>query len=232
MGALSIKTSQNTQLNVSESSIGERIIATVIDLAVMAVYASVGAIIFRDNNNYLTFLYFLPLMFYSIVFELIWGKSLGKKILNLEIIHDSGAPLSFVHILLRWVLRIVDIWLFFGSVGTISIILSKRGQRLGDLAAGTLVVKSKKGFKNFEESYFVVENSYVPVFGEVKLLNDEDIRIIKEALGFVKEKGYAPPAGKILTRVRNFIENKMEVKSSLKNVPFLETVLKDYYALH
>lgn len=232
MTILSIQTSQNTFLQMREASLGERIIATSIDIGVMAVYASIVAIVLKVSGSKSTSLFFIPLMFYTIVFELIWGRTLGKKILNIEIIHESGAPLSYVHILLRWVIRIVDIWMFFGSIATISIIVSKKGQRLGDLAAGTLVLKSRKAAVFSEMNYYNPEENYVAVFEEVKLLNDEDIQVAKDALEFLQEKGYTSETVQILKRVQSLLSKKMKVESELKNVPFLETVLKDYYSLH
>lgn len=232
MTSLSIQTSQNTFLQMREASLGERIIATIIDIGVMAVYASIVTIVLQISGVKSTSFFFIPLMFYTIVFELIWGRTLGKKILNLEIIHESGAPLSFVHILLRWVLRIVDIWMFFGSIASVSIILSKKGQRLGDLAAGTLVLKSRKTTAFSEMNYYHPAENYVAVFEEVKLLNDEDIQVAKDALEFLKEKEYSTESVQIIKRVRNLLSKKMKVESELKNVPFLETVLKDYYTLH
>ena len=231
MTTLSIQTAQNTLLQMREASLGERIIATFIDIGVMLVYAGVISIAVKISGLSWTKFLFVPLMFYSIVFELLWGRSLGKKILNLDIVHDSGAPLSFVHILLRWILRIVDVWMFMGSIATVSIILSKNGQRLGDLAAGTLVVKPKKLSTSLEKNYYNAEESYVAVFEEVKLLNDEDVQVAKDALEFLKDRGYGKAAGKILNRTRSFLEKKMKVESELKNVPFLKTVLKDYYIL-
>jgi uncharacterized RDD family membrane protein YckC len=230
MSTLSIETSQNTFLNLVEASIGERIIAALFDLMIMAVYAAIGVIALQNAPSAVKLIYFALLMFYSLGFELIWGGTLGKKVLKLEIIHESGAPVLFVHSLLRWILRIVDVWLIFGAIGTVVIILSEKGQRLGDLAAGTLVVRSKKRAKKMDAKFTEVEESYVPVFEQARLLTDEDIRIVRETLAFVKEKGFYS-TGETIRRTRSFIEKKMDVKSDLKNITFLETVVKDYYKL-
>lgn len=232
MSAHSIHTAQNTLVHMRVASLGERIIATLIDLAVMALYAFTVSIVYSINQANAVQFFYAPLMFYSLVFEIFWGRTLGKKLLNLDIIHESGAPVSFVQTLLRWVLRIVDLWMFFGGIAAVAVIVSKKGQRLGDLAAGTLVTKAEDVKKISGETYYTTDEEYVPVFEEVKMLSDEDLQVAKDALEFVKEKGFLPVTGEILNRSRTLLEKKMGVQSKLKNIPFLETVVKDYYTLH
>lgn len=86
---------------------------------------------------------FLIITFYGITFEWIWrGQTIGKRLMKLRVIDERGLPLSFKQILIRNIFRAVDILpAFFYLVGGISCVLSKRCQRLGDLAAGTLVIR-------------------------------------------------------------------------------------------
>jgi len=84
--------------------------------------------------------FFLIEWFYPVFFELRQGATPGKKAMGLEVIHDNGTPVSWSASLIRNLLRAVDFLPFLYATGLISMLLSRNFQRLGDLAAGTLVV--------------------------------------------------------------------------------------------
>ena len=77
---------------------------------------------------------------YYIVPEASWGASAGKLLLGLRVVREDGQPIGFGGAFLRNILRIVD-GLFFYLVGLVFIAISPKRQRLGDLAAHTLVVR-------------------------------------------------------------------------------------------
>jgi uncharacterized RDD family membrane protein YckC len=88
---------------------------------------------------------FLALFVYWIAFE-VWasGRTPGKRLGGLRVLMTSGQPVTFAPSAVRNVLRIVDIYATAMVVGVVSIVLSKRDQRLGDLAAGTIVVRERR----------------------------------------------------------------------------------------
>jgi len=69
------------------------------------------------------------------------GRSLGKALVGLRVVRDGGFPISLRESLVRNLLRIVDVLPWYYTVGLVSIVLSRDGKRLGDLAAGTIVVR-------------------------------------------------------------------------------------------
>ena len=78
---------------------------------------------------------------YSILMEWRWrGQSLGKRLLRLRVVDERGLRLTFSQVALRNLLRFVDALPFAYLVGGVAAVVTARGQRLGDLAAGTLVV--------------------------------------------------------------------------------------------
>ncbi len=106
---------------------------------------------------------FLIAMFYGITFEWLWnGQTVGKRLMKMRVIDERGLPLSVRQIIIRNLFRAVDILpAMFYLVGGISCLLTKRCQRLGDLAAGTLVIREVKvqapdisGRSEFEENSF------------------------------------------------------------------------------
>ncbi|MBC7287208.1 MAG: RDD family protein, partial [Armatimonadetes bacterium] len=83
---------------------------------------------------------------YFIIFEMLWnGQSPGKRAARIRVIRDDGTPITFVESAIRNLLRIVDFLPFYYGVGLLSILLSRRNKRLGDFAAGTVVVKIPAG---------------------------------------------------------------------------------------
>ena len=85
--------------------------------------------------------YFVFSQGYGIATEWLWrGQTLGKRLLRLRVIDARGLRLTFAQIVLRNLLRFVDGLPLFYLVGGIAALVNRRGQRLGDLAADTLVV--------------------------------------------------------------------------------------------
>ena len=71
------------------------------------------------------------------------GKSLGKLALGLRTVRDDAGPISFHHAFVRALIGVVEIYAFFGAPAFFSALLSARGKRLGDYAAGTYVVRDR-----------------------------------------------------------------------------------------
>ena len=151
---LSIETPEQIKINYSIAGIGSRFYAALIDIAVMTLIAFVGtyvtvrAITGLDERfgNWLVAIAgvatFAFLWGYYMVFELTTnGQSPGKRALGLRVIKAHGYPISFSDSAIRNLVRIVDFLPFFYGAGLVTMLLNKNWQRLGDLAAGTLVVK-------------------------------------------------------------------------------------------
>jgi uncharacterized RDD family membrane protein YckC len=81
---------------------------------------------------------------YFALFESIWnGQTPGKRVVGLRVIHASGRPVSVFEAVLRNVVRIADQMPGIYAVGIVTVFLTERSQRLGDLAAGTVVVHER-----------------------------------------------------------------------------------------
>lgn len=89
-------------------------------------------------------LLFLTEWFYHVLFELVFGATPGKKTMELVVINDNGTPLTFASAMLRNLLRAADFFPFFYAAGLASTLINKDFKRLGDLAAGTMVVHKEK----------------------------------------------------------------------------------------
>ncbi len=82
---------------------------------------------------------------YPVVFEVRSGATPGKRALGLRVVHDDGTPVGLPASLIRNLLRVVDFLPAFYGVGLVSTLVDRDFRRLGDLAAGTLVVHQRRG---------------------------------------------------------------------------------------
>jgi uncharacterized RDD family membrane protein YckC len=86
--------------------------------------------------------YFVISIGYAMGFEWFWrGQTLGKRVLRLQVMDEQALPLHFGQIAIRNLLRVVDCLPALYLTGGIAVLLSGRGQRLGDMAANTVVVR-------------------------------------------------------------------------------------------
>ena len=127
-----------------------RFLAWSIDLACVSVASTfIGMILsflklfsFDFGRAILVLVYFLISIGYGIVAEWYWrGQTVGKRLLRLRVIDAQALRLQFSQVVIRNLLRFVDALPVFYLVGGLSCLLGRRAQRLGDLAANTIVVR-------------------------------------------------------------------------------------------
>ncbi|MFD2099235.1 RDD family protein [Flagellimonas iocasae] len=234
MGNLQINTTQNVNLDYKIVSIGERILAFLIDGFILYMYAFLVDLIgdaigyvYEDGwtQRGLVALIFLPAMFYSLLMHSLFnGQTVGKMLLKMRVVRLDGTPVHWSNLLVRWMLRLVDIWIFLGSIGILSILFSEKRQRVGDAAAGTVVISTKRKTKVSHTILEEINDEYVPQFTNVTLLTDKDVRLIKETFYIAKRSGDF----KTLTALRVKVDSILQTNSQLYDVPYLDTVLKDY----
>ena len=120
---------------------------------------------------------------YFTLFELFWsGRSPGKKIIGLRVVRDGGYPIDFYCSVVRNLVRIVDLLPPPYGIGLASIFISSDYKRLGDYAAGTIVVKEKSGERLEERARGPASPSvafFMPLVKNLDVLNTEDYRIIR-----------------------------------------------------
>ncbi|MDH5356440.1 MAG: RDD family protein [Gammaproteobacteria bacterium] len=129
-----------------------RFLAFAIDFmirGVMLLVAGIASIPFGELGTgfWLIFWFFIE-WFYPVLFEVFWrGQTPGKKVLGISVVQDDLTPISFGASLVRNLLRTVDFLPFFYLFGLITMVSNERFQRLGDLAAGTLVISIRETAK-------------------------------------------------------------------------------------
>jgi len=145
------QTPESIELTLSPAGPIVRGIAWLIDLGIRIVCYIVLAIFLSWLGGVGTGLKLIGMFaiewFYPVVFEVRSGMTPGKRILGLQVVHDDGTPVSWTGSLLRNLIRAIDLLPLFNITGFITMICNSRFKRLGDLAAGTIVIYVKNDTK-------------------------------------------------------------------------------------
>ncbi|MEK8079104.1 RDD family protein [Pseudomonas sp. XK-1] len=140
-----VETPEGIDLILRPAGLVARALAFAIDLlirgALLAVLFAVLALLGQFGMGLGTILLFLVTWWYMVLFEVLnQGRSPGKQLMGLRVIHDDGTPVGWSASLIRNLLRFVDMLPFAYTLGILSCLNHPAFKRLGDIAAGTLVV--------------------------------------------------------------------------------------------
>ena len=231
MANTTIITGQYVQINQTPASVGERIIARLIDMVIIILYLFATISFFNKvpslvlyQVSYLLFI-ILPAVCYSLLFEVFnHGQSIGKMIMNIRVVMADGSSPTFGAYLLRWLLYLID-FTITGGLGLIFILMTKKSQRIGDLAAGTMVIK-RNDYRKINVSldeYSHLEANYHPVFPQAGDLSLEQINVIEKALSVNGKERY-----NYISQLSGKIKELLGINTQLSDEKFLETLVKDY----
>jgi uncharacterized RDD family membrane protein YckC len=145
---ITISTPEGIELRLALAGAGSRFIATVIDLCLQAVLILLAALVtFGLIGGSLGVALFVMAVFaalylYNVLFEVLAaGRTPGKRLTHLRVVRELGTPVDFRASAIRNLLRLLDLLPTAYLAGLLSILLTERNQRLGDLAAGTIVIR-------------------------------------------------------------------------------------------
>ena len=154
---VSVETPEQININFQQAGIGSRFYAALIDTVLLTLISLVG---YYVNRRFISELgdvvgNWLGALGGIVVFALFWGyyivfevttngQTLGKRVLGLRVIKEGGYPIGFADSAIRNLVRIVDFLPFFYGAGLLCMLINRNSLRLGDLAAGTLVIKTAR----------------------------------------------------------------------------------------
>lgn len=155
---IAVAGAENIGLNLALAGLGNRMLAFLIDFAIQSVFSlgllvavlfaglSLGSETFTSVALGVTLLAIFVIQWgYFIIFELIWhGQTPGKRLMRIKVVREDGRPVGFMVSLLRNIMRAVDMLPTGYATGIISIFINGKEKRLGDLVAGTIVVKAPR----------------------------------------------------------------------------------------
>jgi len=235
MESIDILTGQNVVIRYQSATILQRIGARLLDYFfiftyIFSIYYFLWEVLksqFYSNQVAVIFIIlWLPALGYHFIFEsMLGGKTPGKMIVKIKVTNSDGSISGIGSYFLRWILSPVDLF-FSGSVGILFIILSKNHQRLGDMAAGTIVVKTDPSLTfDLDESYYVFPDNYEPTFIHVDRLTAGQIAFITNLLVEPKNKN---AVNESIIELANKVKAILNVESNLNERKFLETIVRDY----
>ena len=254
MSTVQINTAFNVGLDFEVAPFHKRLVAYLIDFALLAIYLmSMKHLLYEefrlDTEKSIgvdILVISMPMLFYSLLTELLLnGQTIGKKVMKIRVISLEGGEPTFGQFVLRWITKFFE-WPFlfgyiyassiaffmyamytgfFGVAVVIAILVTTKSQRLGDLAAGTIVVDAKT-FMSVNDTIFIpVDNSnYKLIFPEVMRLSDNDINTIKTVLTQARKNHNHD----ICMRIEYKIKEVLKIESKLSSTDFLERLLEDY----
>lgn len=188
----------------------------------------------------------IPMLLYSLVSEVMMhGQTFGKKLMNIRVISLDGGEPELSQYITRWMFKAFE-WPFFfgytiltresligyilvtGFLGIMVVIIiafTKKNQRLGDLAANTVVVNTKSVFTVDDTVFMEIQDAdYVVKYPEVLKLSDRDINTIKNVINLF----YKNHDTKTCTRVARKVMEVLKIQTDLYAIDFLEKLLADY----
>jgi uncharacterized RDD family membrane protein YckC len=206
-----LHTPENVAVDYDLAGVGSRFIAAAIDTIVqviliilvsIAISVAGGLVIgrglLRDLDRapdagaaiwlvaVLLLVLFLLLWGYYVAFEMLWnGQTPGKRLTRLRVLRETGYPIGFLDSLIRNLVRIVDFLPFGYGVGVLTMLLDRRSRRLGDLAAGTIVVKERRGLRAADllgDPLPPLLDGQVPDVPHVERLGAADYSLLREYL--------------------------------------------------
>jgi uncharacterized RDD family membrane protein YckC len=200
---LEVRTPESIAFNYELAGLGSRFLALTVDQAIqiLVLVAIFGGIVLAASRAtatrhapaptadkvteslavaLLVIIVFVVLFGYFIVFEAVWnGQTPGKRLVGIRVVRDGGYPIDFGASLIRNLIRVGEQLLGFYIIAAISAVISPENKRLGDLAAGTIVVRDAR----LATPRTLAERHDEPVYAPTAYLTGEERALIKRFLG-------------------------------------------------
>ncbi len=236
-----VLTTQNVSITYKVANVGERLLARLIDLIFFVVYLFIAYMImgqvvkgldFENMAKYsmvISLLIPIPIITYTLWCEpLLNGRSFGKLILGLKVVRTDGTPAGIGDFAYRWVMR-----LFEGEFGLFTClalpvaIISGKGQRIGDMIADTMVIKTKQKTSLRSTIIQQINPQYRVIFPQVSNLSDKDMNVIRDIMQQSYDTGNYHLMEYLGTKVKS-IMGVSPPPQQLPTLQFLNIVLADY----
>ena len=232
MDNFQIETAQNIRIQQTIAGVGDRILAYLIDIFVQVAYILTLLIAMGNLNasgdSEIWILYSIlavPLFLYFFLFETFMnGRTPGKAAMKLRVVKLDGSKPDMFVFFIRWVLRLIDISLTSGGIAILVILVGGKGQRLGDMAAGTTVISEKNNPTLGASLMASLPDNYSPRYPQVTQLTDAQIHQIKSIL----EKALVKRDFQVIKKLAEQTSTLLAVTQEQRSLEFLQQVISDY----
>lgn len=198
---LSIDTPENIILNAEIAGFGTRCIAAIIDYLILLTVIILVSVLYlqsipvgsrNESGSFavLALIQFVIITFYHLILELLWnGQTIGKRLVGARVVQANGLPLTASGAIIRNLVRLFDFLPVFYGIGLITMFASRQTQRLGDLAARTIVIREQRQItlQNLKETHdinyhFINKTMAMPYYIQVAHLSSDDRRMVIDFL--------------------------------------------------
>ncbi|UXE65539.1 MAG: RDD family protein [Chryseotalea sp. WA131a] len=230
MQTISVRTTQNIFTQYPLASVGDRILGYLIDQLIFVVYSfiviAISVSIDLKQIWVLVAVLSIPYILYRLLFEIFMnGQTPGKRAMQIKVVRINGTPANVGDYVLRWIFGLIELNVASGLIAMLSVIIGGKGQRLGDLVAGTTVIKLIEQRQATAQDVFVSpENNYEVSFPQAVQLNPSDIELIQRSLEINRDLGNQKPMLAITEKVKT----QLGVKTDMPPIKFLYVLIKDY----
>lgn len=243
MANIEIRTSQNVVIEYELATLLDRFLSQMIDVAVFYMsyilfFTGFSAVFAKWMNDWgFTFFALFTIsgfLIYLLLFEVLsGGQTLGKKVMKLRVVRPDGREAALGDYLIRAIFMLLDLFLSLGVLGAMLIGSTTRSQRLGDLAAGTTLVRlqNKTSFTLEDLSRIVTLDNYQPQYPSVKQLSEEDVLVLKQLLQRYSKWPNAAHESAVNLAVDN-VSKRLGIQAPRTGkTEFLKTIIRDYIVL-
>ncbi|MFX0557648.1 RDD family protein [Maribacter sp. CXY002] len=231
MEQFQIETAQNISIDQNTAHLGDRILAFIIDTLIIVIYyvLMVWLLLAMDveaNDQWAIYMLLgLPAFLYYFVMETFMdGKTIGKNFMQIRVVKLDGTKPNFSSFFVRWILRIIDISLSSGGLAILTILIRGKGQRIGDIAAGTTVISEKKRVFLKDTLFRELPADYKPKFPQVIIFKDAEMQTIKNVYDNAKRNGNHT----VIITLADRIKKVTEISTDFTPMEFIDIVIKDY----
>jgi len=232
MAEANIITGQYVRIDQTPASIGDRILARLVDYAIITVYCiGIGEIVSALNigNTRSEVLFvlavYLPAVFYSPLWETFCnGQTPGKRIRKIKVVNKDGTTPAISSFFMRWLLFGIDM---FFCIGVLAILMSRNRQRLGDLAAGTMVIKldNYHDMQVSLDEFSFLSADYKPVYRQAAELSLNQVDVIQRALASDYGEERTQRINTLYEKIHKMLDIPYDKTPQEK---FLYTLIRDY----
>lgn len=232
METIKVNTSQHVAIDYPVAGLGERIAARLIDLAAffgLYILFAVLGMLTGEGTTIIVLLIILGTLyvFYNLICEVFMnGQSVGKRLMKIKVISLDGSQASIGQYFIRWLFRLVDFVLTAQIGGLIAIALSDHKQRIGDMVAGTTLIKTVQRTNIDQIAFHPVQEEYTPVFKNADLLSDRDIELIHEVVRTYYKTFNTDLIYAMSAKLTGLLA--VSLPEGMNELNFLNTVIKDY----
>jgi uncharacterized RDD family membrane protein YckC len=262
MSVIKVATNFNIDIEMPVAPFHKRLAAWIIDVVVLLLYVyftskfisylsgSASFLPGEGENVMVVVLIVIPVFTYHLICEVLTnGRSIGKRIMNLRVVTETGSRPGLSQFLIRWFIRTSDYMaiviilyaptairqdpLFFWKMSAAFILLiidlvlvntTIKNQRLGDILAHTMLISTQQTGAFADTIYLEVREDHVPLYPEVMKLSDQNINTLKEIISAIRKQNDYDLA----ERTAEKIKNHLQITTTLPAAEFLERLLKDY----